>query len=158
VAGRLTIKGKLEGLEGVLGRMSALRQSARGRIQRKAVNKATRPLAKDTKLLVPVETGTLKRSIGSKVKTYKSGTTVGLIGPRKGMGREVVARKGPKAGRVEFRDPVRYAHLVEFGTRKFPARPFIRPAWDGGKLQAARTIAQVCKDEIFKEAAKRGRH
>jgi len=43
-----------------------------------------------------------------------------------------------------------YAHFVEFGTVKASAKPFMRPAWEQGKLKALESIKSVLKDEIDK--------
>lgn len=92
---------------------------------RPAVTKGTRVIAKAVKREAPAETGLLKKSIGSKVVTYKSGTVVGIAGPRKGFKRPVVvsraAGKGEQKGsagvRVVYRNPTKYAHLVHGGTQ-----------------------------------------
>jgi HK97 gp10 family phage protein len=173
MASKLTIKGKLEGLEDTMKRMGRLKQSARGRIQRKAMNQATQPITRAVKANAPKGLGNLKRSIGRKVQTYRSRmVTVGIVGPRKGYGKDVVTHGG-KTRRV---DPVKYAHIVEKGRKGVTVQnatvlsdgttvygrtvaatrpqPFVRPAWDAGKSGAEATIARVCADEIKKEAAK----
>jgi HK97 gp10 family phage protein len=67
--------------------------------------------------LVPTKTGALKRSITS---------------------RAVRATGGPVLSRIiGFRSPGRfYSHLVEFGTVRSSAKPFIRPALDGRRQDA----------------------
>jgi len=62
---------------------------------------------------VPVKSGTLKKSISSKV--VESGRHKVQI----------------KIGASKF-----YAHMVEFGTRHSGARPFMRPAFDAEKDKA----------------------
>ena len=89
---------------------------ANGVIMRKALRIAKR--------LVPVDQGLLKKSLG--VKTYKDGKKGAVsttVGARKGF-REVVEVDGKR----RVRDPQKYAHLVEFGTQRTAARPFLRPA------------------------------
>lgn len=46
-----------------------------------------------------------------------------------------------------------HGHLVEFGTSKMPARPFLRPAWDANKRRALDTIGK----EIWRAIAKAAR-
>ncbi len=60
-------------------------------------------------------------------------------------------KKGQKIARAP------HAHLVEFGTVNMPAEPVLRPAFDNGKEQAARAIAESLRrgiDRAAKKAAK----
>lgn len=74
------------------------------------------------------DTGLLEKSIGLRVKAVK-GEKSARVGPRAGM-RQKVTRTNKKTGktRTEIADPNKYSHLVEYGTSKAPAQPFIRPA------------------------------
>lgn len=47
-----------------------------------------------------------------------------------------------------------YAHFVEFGTSHSTPRPFMRPAWESGKIQAAESIKDILKEEIDKAVAR----
>jgi len=47
---------------------------------------------------------------------------------------------------VTIRSP--YAHFVEFGTSKMPARPFFRPALDEAMEDAARAMEEEAKDTL----------
>ena len=42
------------------------------------------------------------------------------------------------------RDPANIAHLAEFGTVREQAKPFLRPAYDQGRQQAA----AILRDEV----------
>ena len=92
------------------------------RVVRPAVRSALVPINKAAKRKAPKDTGLLKKSIGAVVKVYKqTGVIWGGVGPRKGF-RQIVDGKP--------RDPVKYAHLVEFGTERVPANSFLRAAFD----------------------------
>lgn len=106
--------------------------------------------------------GLLKKSMGWKVKTYRSShTVVGMVGPRKGF--LVIRSDGTRV------DPVRYAHIEEGGrgavrpvrkrmlvssmyngfklvigtyARPYRGRPFLRPTLAHGAWQA-KTIFRV---------------
>lgn len=88
----------------------------------------------------------LKKSIGQKVKTYKSGVVVGIVGPRKGFRAEIGkrVRKGKKSnvGDPIYADPVNYAHLVELGTKHSKAQPFLRPALEESKDEIRAIFAE----------------
>ena len=68
------------------------------------------------------------------------------------------SRSHTKAGAVEVfigaavgdRKKGYHAHLVEFGTSKMAAQPFLRPAWDATKDKVLASIS----DEIWKALAK----
>lgn len=99
--------------------------AAMRRIVRPGVDKSSRVVSRAAKARVSVETGLLKRSIGVRVRTYPSGNVVGVVGPRKGFKRPIIRTratgkgqaKGTAGIRLVYRDPTKYAHLVEGGTR-----------------------------------------
>jgi HK97 gp10 family phage protein len=68
-----------------------------------------------------MRTGLLAESIGSKNKTYKrkkAGTIVVVVGPRTGFEKGVWVDNTLTGTRdLVMADPVKYAHLVEFGTQ-----------------------------------------
>lgn len=91
------------------------------------------------------DTGTLKNSIGFRVKPYKRrGNVFAVVGPRRGF-------KGP-----DGRDPAKYGHLVEFGhttkNGKVAINPFMRPAWDETRGEMTATIARVIGGKVAVEA------
>ena len=78
--------------------------------------------------------GQLKKSLGYRIKVYRdTGVVIGVVGPRRGYRISVGVRsRGPNKGKPVFINPVNYAHLVELGTRRTAAQPFLRPAVQGG--------------------------
>lgn len=122
---------RFDGLPETRFAFETLKGSVQRRITRMAMSAAVRVVAKEAKRLAPRDSGLLKESIGSKSKTYESGVTVGIVGPRRGF-RRVVDRKAWQSGeralasgkrQVVYKtlkriaDPVKYAHLVEHGTK-----------------------------------------
>jgi len=142
---------------------------------RQAVNQATAPILKDAKAKVPTDTKSLKKALGKKVKSYRSGIViVGVVGVRKdkkGKPEKHKRKVGEKkSGEAKYRNPVHYAHLVEFGTRKHAIgkgdrlkrkdrkqkriqtgrkhpgakkQPFMRPALDKNRRQIPATMIRV---------------
>ncbi len=100
----------------------------------------------------PVETGTLRRSLGQKAGRGRARQYV-VIGPR----RQFFERG---------RRPVKYAHLVEGGTRphryktrkgQHPgarAKPFMRPAFEASRHQALLILRQAAASALSKMKAK----
>lgn len=88
------------------------------------VEKAMEQVADRARNLVPVDTGTLKSTI--RVRRLKGDPFLDVrvyAGSRvKGGGSEKGAARGAF-----------YAHMVEYGTVKLSARPFLRPALDAVK-------------------------
>lgn len=89
---------------------------------RRGVAKGARLMVKAAKAKCPVRTGQLKKSLGFRPRTYKTGVFA-VIGPRSGF--ETTDENGKK------HDPKKIAHLVEMGhggPRAAPPHPFLRPA------------------------------
>lgn len=145
------IKQKLTGLEALIQSMSDLKQSIQSRALRPAVTKGARIISKEAKRLAPKESGLLRKSIGTKVKTYKSGVVVAIIGPRsKPSFRKTVTVNG----RQQVRNPVNYAHLVEYGTVRTRPHSFLRAAIQTKQGEVRRVMAEALRESILKQRAK----
>src|SRR6185369_7962783 len=154
-AGAFSIRGEIDGLGEVLGKLRSLRDSMQRRVLRTAVTKAARVAAKAAKAKAPKDSGLLKKSIGSKVVTYPAtNTVVAIIGPRKGFKQQVT---GKVSGQTRTEDPALIGHLLEFGrkavrvkskkvlsdgsvvygreVREVAPKPFLRPALDSSKSE-----------------------
>lgn len=129
------------------------------RASRRGVTKAAREVRKDARQRTPVRTGLLKRSLDVKVKTYPSGVVVGVVGPATGFktdkatGKKVRTKLGEKIKETGI-NPVKYAHLVELGTKRSKARPFLRPALDANREKATAILAAEYMAELTKVRAK----
>lgn len=84
---------------------------------KKALRSASRPIIKDARGRVPVESEMLKRSLGVKVAQgrRRRSTAYAVIGPRTKFKAKKLEEKLSGTG-MERRRPSKYAHLVEFGT------------------------------------------
>lgn len=156
----------LQGADEIRARLATLRGAVQRQIVESAVSSALSIIAKAAKARCPKDTGMLKASIGVKVKTYSgSGAVWGAVGPRRGGAYDVAGalkfvRKGGKAphGAEKARiNPVRYAHLVEFGhggPQPAPAHPFLRPALDENREVALGTLRGRVQQGIERVVAK----
>jgi len=111
-------------------------------VLRRALMKAGRPVVEGAQANAPVRTGQLQKDIDIRARLVR----------RQRRGRA-------KAGDVEmFIGPAfpgaAHGHLLEFGTSKMAARPFLRPAWDAAKDGVLKAIGSELWTAIDK-AAKR---
>ena len=124
-------------------------KAAQNRVIRRPLSSALTPNNKEAKRLVPVgATKGLKKSIGKKVKAYPGGVWGG-VGPRTGAQFITIDAQGRK------NVPANYAHLVEFGTIRTRAQPFLRPALDKKRGQANQILKSGISKNLMKEATRK---
>jgi hypothetical protein len=129
-------------------------KAARNRVMRKVMNAAAAPVLKAMKAKAPTKRaqpvagyrgGQTKKSLGKKVKTYPTGTTVAIVGPRFGFRTTV-------GGRAH--DPRMIAHLIDRGTKHSAGTYFMTRAYQESKAQVASIMETKLREELAKEAAK----
>lgn len=143
----MKIKGQFAGGDAAFARIGVIARAPRSKLLRTAVGEGTKPVYRAVKANARAagDTGLLAKAIGRKIKVYRqSGVAVGVVGARKGFVRYVIG----KNGRARKMDPIKYQHLVEYGTRRTRAKPFLRPAWDATKGEAAAAIAGSLREGI----------
>lgn len=91
---------------------------------------------------VPVRTGALRSRIVSVTDKNRNGEITARVGIKKGE-----FSKGKRKGK----NPRRYAHLVELGTIRTAAKPFLRPALDTNVDAILETVAAKIREGIAKE-------
>ena len=140
---------QLIGDKKLIRKLKVLSSATVNKIVRPSMKRASKPVITDARNRVPMGgTGLLKKSIGRRGKTYKnSGVLVEVIGPRSGFKRTVEID-----GKAVIKNPTKYAHLVEFGTSKTGAQPFLRPALASKKSEALRILATEISREIKRQA------
>lgn len=112
---------------------------------RRGVAKAARIVVKAAKANAPKRSGQLKKSLGYRPKTYKSGVFA-IVGPRKGFRININGKP---------HDPAKIAHLVEMGhggPHAAPEKPFLRPAMDSTRGQQMAVIGEAMRVGIEAEA------
>jgi HK97 gp10 family phage protein len=131
---------KIEGLRELKTALRELPDSTAKNVIRRVLKKAGKPIADAAQARVPVDFGDLKKSIGvsTKLSRRQKGTH------RKGGPNDVEVFVGTGSHPS--------AHMQEFGTRKHPAQPFMRPAWDATKKAALAGIKADLWQEIKKAA------
>jgi HK97 gp10 family phage protein len=162
----------ISGIDDLTKGLKAIGKKLRTQIGQEAVTTALIPMVNAARYYAGQsrDTGALQDSIGVKVKPYQKGATIfGIVGPRRGFKRPDPSGKG-------FRDPTKYAHLVEFGhytkagsgkfggakkgTKITPEnasayvlpQPFMRPAFSATKGQMIHDLANVIGERVDVEA------
>jgi HK97 gp10 family phage protein len=118
----IRLRVKVEGVSEILRSLREADEKVAKKSLRQAVNEATKPVLREAKAGVPTATKSLKKSLGRKVKSYKGGRIVfALVGARKdSKGKPAKFRRQvrrSKVGKEITRNPVKYLHLVEGGTK-----------------------------------------
>lgn len=134
---------RIEGLKELGRAIEQLDTKIQKRILRSATAAGARVIAKEAKANAPEDTGNLKKNIRTKnIKPDKLGKQESVVGVRV---------KG------KTKDSAFYWRFVEFGTAKMPAKPFLRPAFESKKVEAAQKMKDQLNKRITAEAEKIGR-
>lgn len=151
---------QIQGLKELQKTLAMLPKGVEKRAHRAALSAGGRIIAKAAKRKAPKgETGLLKKSIGMKFLPARGKSQpIAIIGPRRGFKGtpKVVTDRQTGQQKTITPDPVRYAHLVEKGTRHSSAKPFIRPALDESASAVFEAMAQKVSKAIDTAAAKKG--
>lgn len=165
---RKSVHMSLVGDKELIAKLNALGGKVYRKVIKQASRKAFAPVVKTAKEKAPKESGLLKKSIGVKQKSYpRAGRIATIVGARTGFAQEVSVDTpfGPKTVR---RDPVKYSHLVEFGTAPHSvgsgdseyqhpgatAKPFMRPAFDANENRAIQIMRTELAAGVVREARK----
>ena len=138
----------VRGLRELQAAMHALPKKLDRRILNSALMAGARPMVRDAKAKVPVDTGALKSGIRAKpVKPTEHTATIHV-----GIGKARQSRAEKAAGAKRYTPW--YGRLVEFGTSKMSARPFLRPAFERNKSSSVEIIKKQLAKRIEAEAEK----
>lgn len=162
---RLTVQ--VEGFRELDKALGELGKSAGRATLKRALTKAAQPIADRAHALAPIDKGILEGSIVVSSKFVNRAGFAEYGATLRGGGTKTEARtalRGARRGgnsetRAELTvaAPAPHAHLVEFGTVKMDAQPFMRPAWESEKQGALASIAGTLRIEIAKTAARQAR-
>lgn len=149
---------KVQGLKELGQQMDKLDKKVRNRIARAATAAGARHIRDTAKAMVPVDTGQLKQNIVVKKfrdrQPDKTLYGIGLISKESTYGDTKTNRRKGRAGKSYWTDKAYYGHMVEFGTRKMPAQPFLRPALETQKEQTVAVVKKRLTEELVKEGMK----
>ena len=133
---------QVEGLKDLEKSLLKLGAKLGGKTLRSAVSDTLKPIQKTAKELVAQDSGLLKRSIRRRARisrTGRGGRTAVVGAVSAGSGGKSKNRKGEKVRRAF------YAHMIEFGTKRSVAKPFMRPAYDQHKTSIPKNFAKILR-------------
>lgn len=155
---------KVVGLKECQEALKELPKATARNVQLRVLLKRAKPIVAYAKAMVPVRFGDLKKSIqatanrphGVSSPAQAAFGRVTAAGGSQAQAQAAAKAVGPAPVEV-FIGPGRnpQSSLQEFGAKRFPPQPYMRPAWDFGKQDALNGIAQDLWDEIQKSAARR---
>jgi HK97 gp10 family phage protein len=123
------LKAGFEGQKELMENMKSLSEEMQVVVKREAIEEAANFLKEEITKRVPVRTGKLKENIITQtVEDNETATEVKLGPSRDGF----------------------YGPMVEYGTKKMQAQPFMRPAFDENEERVDEIIAQNIQEGIDK--------
>lgn len=180
---KAAIKATLTGHQAAMAALMTLSLAAtRSRVTRRALDRASVPVGKAVKQNAPLlkpdprnmpgmVKGLLKKSIGRRARTYRGNQVSFLaVGPRAGFRVQLNpswTKKKMAAGPPKplYQDPIKYAHLVEGGTKPHmigasmhpgsPAQRYTLKAWQATQARFQADVAHWLWDG-FTTAVARG--
>ncbi len=130
----------IEGLDFVREQLEDFLPREAEAILRRTVTKIAANVRDDIRKTAPKLTGTLRRAVRSRRERGSKGEVLAAVYITKG--------KGAKADAF-------YWHMVEFGTRTSPARPFIGPAVERARAGYAEALKSEVGRQVIKQLEKR---
>lgn len=114
----------LDGVDELDSKLRRLADRASGNIVKEAATAGAEVIAEEAQRLAPKDTGLLSESIDEQPKRLQVGRAQIDIGPSR---------------------EAWYGQLLEKGTSKMPAKPFLRPAFDSQKEAAVAAVRDVLR-------------
>lgn len=142
------ITAEFHGFKSLQKELRELPKKVEGQILRKVMRTATKTVAAHVAGTAPVDTGLLARSITTRALKRKKGR-VGFRVAIKNVNKIVTVTK---EGKRHF-----YPAVLEYGTSKQAAHPFIRPAFEATVDPVTKQIGEELGDRITKAAKVQGK-
>lgn len=104
---------KIEGVDHLVSRLAAMRESTKNKYLRRAITKASRIVRKAARDKLNTgragweATNLLKKSLTVRVRTYSSGAIVGVVGPGRDFRQTIRTRKKDRTFTVKVREKIR---------------------------------------------------
>ena len=139
---------RIEGLKELNKALGQLPRATKKNVLRRVARKGLEPIIADAKTMVHVLSGDTKNSLAVSTK---------LSFAQKRKHKSMFASKKESIEMFAGAGPHNFAPQAifeEFGTVNQPPHPFLRPAWDGGRMRVLTDIKKDLWAEIKKAAAR----
>lgn len=152
---------KITGTKSILKALEGLPKELQRTTEFRALGSAGKVIRENIKSMAPVgDHGLLKESIGFNVKKSRKTKQLSVrIGPKSATSRTIgTYTKGKNIGKPKVIRPANYSHLVELGTPRTPANPFITKGAQASESEAMNALASGYEkglDAAVKRLAKR---
>lgn len=145
----------IRGLEQLRAALRGLPASVQKRTLAGAVREAGKVVLKKARELVPVDTGLLKRMLRVTRGKVRDSSAVAYVTVRRLTLKKIREYKKltGKSSSANRNDPY-YWQVLEFGKLPRTKHPFIKPAFDAEKENAAKRLKDALRDGVEKEAKK----
>lgn len=156
---------KVEGLAELAKALSELPQELSGKNGgplRKAIGRAAVVIRDEARRRAPVRSGVLRENIvAARHRKSKQGNEGYFVEVRRKKRRYANTKANRQKGRVggvySYAGEAYYGMMVELGTKHMRARPFLRPAFEAKKVEAAEVFRAEFAKAIAAAAKKVGR-
>lgn len=142
----MDVKFEMKGLAGLNKELKRLPEDFRTKALNGATAASTRHLRDIAIRNAPSDTGNLKTAIKSgkapKKEQFSKWTAIHKVTLKKG--RVTILTRGKKRRSTSGY----YGRFVEEGTKKMPARPFMRPAFMQGRAESVRIFTKILDKKI----------
>ncbi len=149
----MALKASIEvtGLQAIERLFNSIGKTAANKIIRTALRYGSKSILNTTRGLAPVDTGLMKKSLGIIALKRKRGRVGFRVGFKNAEQLVTYSKrkKKNKSGK-EVNQRYFYPFAVEYGTKKNPPHPFMRPAYEQNKEYAIRDIHETFKIELEK--------
>lgn len=141
------------GLKELAKRLKDLPDELNGKFVRATMGEAVKPTVRRAQENAPVDSGRLQLQIGkqSAIKGDQVFVRVGvLLTTKKGIERSLKKKEGGKSKGTVLTHDAYYDFMVELGTEKMAARPFLMPAFDATKEEFVATFVSKTNTKLDK--------
>lgn len=151
---------KMEGLDGLRIALRELPDRIQSKVLQDAVAKGAVVVRNEARAVALVDTGLLRRSIRSTRGKRRDSEASAFVSVRRLSKKRIAAFKqkqmkaGKKANSGLNPDDPYYWSILEFGKSTRTAHPFLRPAFNRRKEEAAKTIGDAIGKGVQVQAAK----
>lgn len=149
----MSLEIKVTGVQETIAKLAGLRSSMQKRLVEGAGRAALKPVIADVRARVPVSTGAMRKSIGTKKsrKNVKPGEIVLSVGARRGFA--YIDEKGKKQDPFFYSIPVEYGHVLKnekTGEAQLWIAPvgMFRAAYEHGRERVVDDFAKELEDRI----------